>query len=295
MLDLLTEYGVSLETAMTFDTLVKLRTIYEDTVSSLVGEKEKAESTDSELKKFLLATTTQEDDVKALSEEFKDEVRTLFYHTIDQNPRTVLALVEIISDIKSEVLSERDYWITKVKQASSPSKTVDADYEAKREDAGKLAELIRQLYPILSSLVPTDKRGDEFGPAEFPLEPKKSGGEVIPGQFLPKLSRLPRNQSDDNPTGRGVQLRNLRFTWNGEDVPSEKLPSDVAHDYVSDFKAGFNIDWTGIRKLAKADGVEMFGAEPWTHEFPTGILTVRDPRPSKVKPETAESEDDSSE
>lgn len=290
MLELLTKYGISLD-SLNFDALVKLRAEYESVNAALNGEKDKAESTDSELKKFLLATTSAEDEVRELTEEFKDEVRTLFYNIVDTNPRTVLALVEIISDIKSEVLSERDYWLTKVKQGSSPTRTVDADYEQKREDNAKLAELIRQLYPLLANLVPEDKHGDEYGAPEFPLEPKKVGGEPVPGAFLPKLSRLPRNQSDDNPTGRGVQLRNLRFTWNGEDVPADKLPSDVAHDYVSNFKAGFNIDWTGIRKLAKADGVEMFGAEPWTHEFPTGILTVRDPRPTKANstPESEES------
>lgn len=282
MLDLLAEYDITLENAMTFDTLAKLRAIYEGTVTALVGEKDKAESTDSELKKYLLAVTNMEDDVAKSVKEFRSDVREMFYGLIDENPRTVLALVEVISEIKSEILSERDYWITKVKRESAPTKVIDADYEAKREDAAKLAELIRQLYPILSSLVPTDKRGDEFGPEAFPLEPKKVGGEPVPGQFLPKLSRLPRN--DDNPSGRAAIVRHLRFRWNGNEIQDGTLPSDVAHEYVSDFKQGFNIDWTGIRALAKADGVEMFGPEPWRHDFPTGTLEIYDKRPVKETP-----------
>ena len=280
MLELLTEYGITLETAMSFDTLVKLRSIYEANISSLVGERDKNESTDSELKKYLLATTSQESDVAETVKNFASEVRAMFYRMVDDNPRTIFALVEAMSDLKTDSLNERDHWLGKVKREANPTKPVDVEYEAKREDTGKLAELIRQLYPLLANLVPTDKRGDEFGPENFPLEQKKSDGKPT-GEFLPKLSRLPRSQADDNPTGRAVQNRYLVFTWNGNEIPSGTLPSDVAHDYVSDFKAGYVIDWTGIRDLAKKAGVETFSDKPWSHDFPTGTLTIQDRRLDK--------------
>lgn len=278
MLELLTKYGIDLSD-LNLAALVKLRAEYETVNAALIGERDKAENTDSELKKYLLGITSAEDDVKETVKAFASEVRRMFYEIVDSNPRTILALVEAMSEVKTDSLNERDHWVNKVKRQAAPVKVVDAEYESKREDNAKLAELIRQLYPLLSSLVPTDKRGDEYGPVEFPLEPKKEGGKPVAGQFLPKLSRLPR--SDDNPSGRAASNRHLKFTWQGNDLAEGILPSDVAHDYVSDFKSGFVIDWTGIRDLAKKDGVEMFSDTIWTHEFPTGILTVQDKRPDK--------------
>lgn len=278
-IELLEKYGIGL-TDLNFNALAKLRAEYESTVTSLVGERDKQESTDSELKKFLLATTQEEPEVTETVKAFTSDVRTMFYAIVDQNPRTIMALVEAISELKTDVLNERDHWLNKVKRTSQPTKVVDADYEAKRADASDLAELIRSLYPLLSSQVPTDKVGDSFGPAEFPLEQKKADGKPT-GEYLPKLSRLPRSDAGDSPSGRAASNRYLVFTWGATVLPEGILPSDVAHDYVSDFKTGFVIDWTGIRDLAKADGVESFSDQAWSHEFPTGVLTIQDSRPDK--------------
>jgi hypothetical protein len=278
-LELLARYEIDLSD-LNLAALVKLRGEYETINNALIGDKDKQESKDSELKKYLLAVVSEDDEVTETVKNFVSEVRHMFYTIVDNDPRTIMPLVEAISELKTDVLNERDHWLNKVKRESAPVKVIDEDYENKRAEAAEIAELIRQLYPLLSSLVPTDKRGDEFGPVEFPLIAQKESGKAT-GKFLPKLTKLARSQNEDNPTGRAAQNRYLQFTWNGNVLPEGTLPSDVAHDFVSDFKAGFVIDWTGIRDLAKKDGVEMFGDKPWTHDFPTGSLTIQDVRPNK--------------
>jgi len=285
-ISMMQERGITLDT-MGYDTLVALRAEYEATNTTLAGDKDKLESTDSELKKYLLAVASSDESVAETVKNFVSEIRTLFYAAVDSNPDVIFPLVEAISEFKTDSLNERDYWLSKVKRNAAPSeRVIDEDYEFKRAENGVLADLIRQLYSWIVQLdptaVPNGKRGDEFGSLEFPLNAKKVDGEPT-GEFMPKLSKLVRSQVDDNPTGKAASNSSLRFRWNGEDIPTDRLPTDVAHDYVSNFAAGFVIDWSGIREEAKKAGSEI-SSKPgfsWTHEFETGTLEVYVPDNSK--------------
>jgi hypothetical protein len=263
--------------AINFDTLKVLRAEYESINTQLTGDADKAEVKDSELKKFLLGITQAEPEVANTVREFKSQVRELFYQTVDDNPRTILALVEAVSELKTDALNERDHWINKVKAESQPVKVTDEDYETKRETAKSLGELIRQLYSWVvqkdPDAVPHSKSGDSYGEPEFPLNPVKQGGEIVKGKFSPRLSNLAREISD-SPSGRAAMNSNLRFSWNGAPIV-DKLPSDIAHDIVSDFRKGFVIDWSGIRKVFKDEGHEVTASmKYYAHEFPTGILAI---------------------
>ena len=290
-ISMMRDRGITLDT-MGYDTLVSLRAEYEATNTTLAGDKDKLESTDSELKKYLLAVASNDDDVTETVKAFVSEIRRLFYEAVDANPNVVMPMIEAISEFKTDALNERDYWLNKVKRNAAPSeRVIDEDYEIKRAENGVLADLIRQLYSWIVDLdpsaVPCDKRGDEFGKPEFPLNPKKVDGQPT-GEFMPKLSKLVRSQVDDNPTGKAAANSSLRFRWNGEDVPTTLLPTDVAHDYVSNFAAGFVIDWSGIREEAKKDGKEI-SSKPgfsWTHEFETGTLEVYVPDTKPTRKES---------
>ena len=277
ILDLLQEHEIQL-TDLNYNTLVKLRKRYETQNAELTGERDKAETSDSELKKYLLALMEGDKDVTEVVKSFVTEVRTMLYSLVDQNPNTIMPLVEAMSELKTDTLNERDYWLNKVKQDAAPKEIPkDEEYEAKRAEAKNLSDLIRQLYEWIAQqnpdAVPHDKRGDEFGTTEFPLNAQKAGGEIVKGKFLPKLSNLARESGSEGVTGRAASNSNLKFAWNGNAINS--MPSEIAHDVVSDFKAGFVIDWTGIRKAFKDAGHEITATmKSYTHEFPTGKLTV---------------------
>src|SRR5215831_3081310 len=89
-IELLDKYGISL-TDLNLDALVKLRVEYEAVNVQLNGEKDSAESTDSELKKYFLAITNEEPDVVDSVKNAKSEILSLIYTLVDDNPRTIMA------------------------------------------------------------------------------------------------------------------------------------------------------------------------------------------------------------
>jgi hypothetical protein len=275
-LSMLADFGIDLAN-IGLPSLVKLRDEYESRNASLIAQKDSGDSTDSELKKFLTETVNQDDSVREAVKKFKSAALELLYLAVDSDPRTILPLIDATTEIRQAAMNERDYWIQKVKRMSGTdnAKPLDEDFEEERVKVGEIAELIRKLYGLMPNYVPTTKRGDEFGPKEFPLLASKSG------DYLPKLSRLVRSQAEDNPTGKAASNRYLEFRWNGTVLDKGILPTDVAHDYVSSLKDGFVIDWSGIREMLKDTEQNLASPEWWSLDFPTGKLEGRDNRDPK--------------
>lgn len=286
MIELLTQYDIAL-TDLNFEALVKLHEIYEQLIVSLKGESEAAESKDSDLKKALMASVTNDETVTSTVSDLKNQILHSLYTAIENDPRIILPLIEAVSEIKTATLDERDYWMQRVKRELTPKAVVrDEAYEAQYEEADKLAQLIRHLYPLLKGTVPTD---DD----RFPLTPVKKDGKAVKGEFLPVLSRLPKKSDDESntPMGRNAGTRFLKFTWNGEPVEEGMLVNDLAHDLISDFKRGYVVSWRDIAAKVKESGRDMFDREPWTVEFETGTLTGYDPREKKNRPSSEKDSD----
>jgi len=275
-IELLAEYGIEL-TDLNVGSLVKLRNIYEANIVTLKGESDKNESKDSELKKGLLAIVRNDETVNETVKSLTSEFRRLIYEAVDNNSDVILPLVEAISEIKTDILNERDFQLAKVKRSIAPKAVVlDEEYAEKYEAAENLASLIRKLYSLLAAQCDPDSK-------DFPLTPVKKDGKPVKGEYNVVLSRLPKQENGEEsaPMGRNAGTRFLKFTWNGEPVPEGTLVNELAHDIVSDFKSGVVVTWKDISDAVKESGSDLFAREPWTVTFPTGTLTGYDPRVKK--------------
>lgn len=276
MLDILSKY-ISVEEAMTPTGLVKLRTAYESLVKDLSAEKETAETEGDSLLKVTKETVEKNEAVVLVLKTVAEQIRSLLNEVIDTHPEASFLLVDTVQTIKSEVMMERDYQLSKIQRDQKPVKVVaDKSFTERKDEAEKLSEAIRAIFSILSSTMKAKKKGEGFvikiGDVDFPVKETKKDGKGT-GEFLPDLSRLPRTPGESTAiVGRSATVRRLRFSWNGEELPPNTLVNDVAHDYVSDWKSGLVVDWRAIKSAVEATGQKMFDTEPWTVEFPTGVL-----------------------
>lgn len=284
MFDLLPKYGIDLGN-INAESLVTLRDTYETEVASLKVQSEKSENEEGGVLTNLTKSLEGRDDLKEAMTEFKSQVRAMFYSLIDSDSDFAIPVVEAMTELKADATNEREYWVQKVKREISPSKSssLPDDYNERREEMEKLGELIRFAYTGLRSMI---DHNDEDFVKRFPLKKAIKDGEWT-GEYLPKLARLPQVHSEA--VGRNAGDRFIRFTWTPEstgeeiEIPAGTLVTDVAHDYVSDFKSGYVIDANALREAVKASGAEVFAPkdEPWVVGFKTGILSGVDSRESE--------------
>lgn len=275
-LKVLEKYGVTLSNALDPQSLVTLRAEYVKLVSGLEGSKETVET---EQESFLKISKEQaeknEETVKAVADAVS-EIRALVNAVLDENISASFLLVDAIQGIKSEVLMERDYQMSVVKRNRPTASQVSEDFEAQKEEAGVLAEAIRNIFTMVREVLPKTKA---FGES-FPT--KKSEAEGKKGELMPDLPKLPRTPGTGN-VGRSAKVRRLRFAWAKRDpetgnfgeaefLPAGTVVTDVAHDYVSNRKSGNVLDFLAIKEAIEVSGQKMFGDIPWVVEFPTGQL-----------------------
>lgn len=264
MLEILSEYGIEVSQALTPETLITLRGIYEGKVSGLNESKESVEAeSDSLLKQMTEVVSTSEN--IARTSEIKTDLLGYMFKEIDENPQLSILLVEALQEVKQAVMNERDFQLSKIKRDSkSTAKSVGEEFGKIKEEAGQIADVIRSLFVLLKGNLPTTKAFKEA----FPIKESATEG------FLPVLSKLPRTPGESTaPVGRDSKLRQLRFKWNDEEIPEGTMTSDVVHDYVSDRSNGFIVDVRALKDAVEKSGQEMFGETEWSLTFPTGKLT----------------------
>lgn len=264
MLEILSQYGIEPTQALSAESLVTLRKAYIELCESLDASKESVEAETTSTLKAFKAEVESAENVEAV-QQVVSEIRTLVNNLLSETPYLSVLLVDGLQEIKQEMMTERDYQIERrQRNTPSPKKLVGEDFEEKKEQAGQVAEAIRSLFVLLKNDLPKSKKFAE----EFPVKESATAGT------LPDLPKLPRTPGDStSPVGRSAKIRQLRFSWNGEDIPAGTFVSDIAHDYVSDRSSGFVVDQRAIRDAVEKSGQEMFSETVWTIEFPTGTLT----------------------
>jgi hypothetical protein len=263
MLDILIKYGIKPEQGLDPQTLIVLRKEYMSRVEVLEAQKKSEEDSGDSLLKQLSAVVPEASKEKV--EAFQKSVRSALAELLDDSSTTI-PVVEALQELKSEAMSERDFQIAKVRRVMNPSKTeVSTSFVQKKDEAKEIAELIRNLWTLLSSHKDV---GTKKFREEFPVKDQKEDGKPT-GQKLPNLPMIPRTPGETTGSvGMGAVTRRLRFSWNGEDLPEGTLFADVAHDYVSDRKSGFIVDPRAISDLVEKTGNKVYQENKWTVEFP---------------------------
>jgi hypothetical protein len=274
LIEQLQKYGVELASALSPETLITLREQYETKVASLQTKQDAATAEGESLLKQTLALVTTEENVEQVS-----LVRTVLadaiWSAVEENEALSPLFVEMLQSLKQEMMDERDFQIGRIRQTLKPTaRPADEEFVSAKDDAETLGELIRALFVLLRDSLPKTKEFAEAFPLkERTIAPATEGGERIgTGEFLPKLTKLPKTPGEVTATKSTSANRQLRYSWNGEEVPAGKKLADVAHDYVSDGKTGFVVDVRGIQDALKKTEQEMFGETPWKLTFPTGEL-----------------------
>jgi hypothetical protein len=271
MMEVLVKHGGTLANAADPSFIIGLRTKYVAGIAE-VSNKSAAEEAKGESLLKQITSLVSTDDNLAAAKAVDKAVREIVWTAIEDNPQLAVLLPEVLGELKTDVLGERDYLMGKVKQELRPTKTIPTDELSERkDDLGELAELIRWLWDLVKN--EAGSKTAEFR-KEFPVKAKQEGGQPVKGVFIPDLPKLPRTSSDNAaPVGRAAVYSRMEFTWQGEDIPKGVFVSDVAHDYVSDPKSGFVVDLRGLISAVKESGADFGNAEGWTVEFPTGTLT----------------------
>lgn len=273
-LKVLEKYGVTLQNALSPETLPTLRKAYVSLVTGLDSSKESVEKEADTLLNLSTDVAKKNEEVVFVSQEFGKQVRSLLDEVLSWNPETSYLLVDEIQKIKQETMLERDYQMSVIKRTQPTKKAATEDFEAKKEEAAILAEAIRAIFVMVKDSLPTTKKFAE----SFPIKDSETAGK------LPDLPKLPRTPGDSGGNvGRSAKVRRLRFSWaevseDGNFGPHEILPlgtlvTDVAHDYVSNRASGFVVDFRAIKEAIEESKQEMFGNSPWVVSFPTGQLT----------------------
>jgi hypothetical protein len=263
MLKVLEKYGVTLETVGSnpAEVLYSLRKEYEARIQSLTDSKVST----ADLAKGIAESVGSVGENASRVSDLMKQIRSLINEVLDENLSLSLLLVDEVQSLKQEMMSERDYFVSKaVRSADAPK--VSAEFTTTKQEASDLAEAIRNLFVLL--------KGTKLDRKKFPTKDSKTAG-TIPD--LPKIPRTPGESS--NVVGRAVKIRRIRFGWKasdaevGEFLPEGTLIGDVAHDYVSDRANGVVVDYKAIRSAVEDSGQDFFGETPWIVEFPTGVLT----------------------
>jgi hypothetical protein len=270
MLETMEKYGVSLANAGQSETIIGLRTLYVQGLSEVSTKQAEAEkSGESLLKQVSSLTDTAENRTEVA--ELRKQLRSIVFGAIESNPQLAMHLGEVLGELKTDVLGERDYLLGKVRQEMAPKQSIPTDELSERkDDLSELAKLIRWLWDLVKN--ETFVKTSEFKSA-FPIKAKTENGQPVKGVFIPDLPKLPRTASDNSaPVGRAAVIGRMSFVWNGDAIPVGTFPSDIAHDYVSDAKSGFVVDLRGIQEAVKATGGDFYSDAAWTVDFPTGTL-----------------------
>lgn len=281
MIELLAKYDIPLD-QLNGESLIKLRKIYEAEVSTLKGEADKSDQVTGGWLTALGATVESNESVQSALKEFKSAVRALMYELVDADTNVVIPLVEALSEIKSDAMNERDYWVQRIKRDNTVAVPRDAEFDDKLAEMEKLAELIRFSFKFAASILPVD---DPEFKKEFPTIGKIEKGKAT-DERLPVLTRLPNKRNAETVAGRNAGHRFVQFTWTATDcepveIPLGTLTADVAHDFVSNIKSGTMVSGPDILKALKESNQDMFSATGWELDFPTGKLSGRDIRPAK--------------
>lgn len=279
MLELLSEYGVTPDKAMELDSLIVLRKAY----ASLV---EKARDEVVDVKTLVDTEVTkvkQDKELVAKSESAQSELREVVFKFLDDDERLALLLVNVLQELKSLVIFERDVFLHSQRQSATTSEDrVTGSFTENREKAEKLRDAIVKLFNSQFMMFPDqflDKKGAPKKIEGFDLKPQTERGEAgqestpIKGTAIPDLPNLPKIRGQEETT-RQVSRKQVSLFFNGEQVyPSDtcKSFSDVAYNIVSDRRNGFVIRWNDIRSLLKEQNVNIF-KEDWSLELQTGKL-----------------------
>lgn len=277
MLDVMLTHDVSLENAGNPATIVALRAKYVAGVTTVSAKADEQASQGESLLKQVTALATTEDNITKVAE-LRKQIRALVWTAVEDTPAITCLLGDVLGELKTDVLGERDYLLGKVRAELRPSATIPTDeLQDRKDELEDLAKLIRWLW----DLVKNADWSDEDKKA-FPVKAKQEGGKPVKGVFLPDLPKLPRTPSDNAaPVGRAAVIGRMQFRWNGEDIPKGEFVTDIAHDRVSDPKSGFVVDLRGIQEALKAVGKDFYSQESWSIEFPTGTLERAELPPKK--------------
>ena len=280
MFDQLEQYGITPQNLLdpSGEAFVTLRKVYTEIVDELNKSKETVESEGDSILKSAIAEASKVEGISEKVENVVSQIRALLNEAFEDENMISFLLVDSIQTVKSEVLSERDYQLSKIKRAQPSKVEVSAEFEQKKETAANLAEMIRTAWTLGKSLVKISKPKEVDGKivgnltgGGFPL--KKSDAEDSKGEWIPDLPKLPRTPGDSaGVVGRDAKVRRLRFAWNGEELPDHLLVTDVCHDYVSSYKDGVVVTWREIKDKLEESKQEMFSETHWKLEFPTGVL-----------------------
>lgn len=263
LMELLSEFSIDATKVLTGDLtiLAEMRTQYEELVTEV---RSSVTATDTQLASALNSAKSDDELVK-LAKQVQSDIWEIIFPAIDENPLVAVLLFENLKEVNGVVKYERDFHLNGQKLTSN---TVAAmpDTE-KQEKASRLGSTIRSLIEQFRSLGVSE---DAFAAVEnFPGSISEKSGK-----FVPTMSKL-RTESENSSAGRPVTGSKLRFNWNGDDLPEKTTPNDVAHNFISDRKAGYIVKWSTVVDMVKKSGQTV--TDGFTLEIPergTLIATV---------------------
>lgn len=233
MTEVLAKYDLDLSNVLSPDGLKKLLTAHSELVESLKSDSETQQNREKEIRDRIKVTTT-------LPVDTENEIRTFVAEIMAENPDTAILLVDLLQEIKSDVITYRDFHVASIARASKPDKPKgDEARSVRREEANTLRDTINSVWSLMGK--PTDVDG---------LNTKKSEKS---GETLLDLPRIPGGNETGN-VGRGAVVRQMRFKFNGEDVPTGVLFYDLIQNYLNNFAAGKVYKVTDIKEMIENKG-----------------------------------------
>jgi hypothetical protein len=285
--ELFAELGLSIEAIAESSTLVTLF----DRYSAMVKQHSAADEKKDSVLKQTVDLLNKDKKLVAIIEEFRVRQLTEAQSIIDADPRAAILLVDMFQANKQAAMYERDYVLTKnVAPIAKKAKVVNEEVQEKFNLARQLKRGIEIAFEVQDrpqqvcvcgwtsgSEAKRDVAEREFakhvksgveGESHVIGFPTKASADKKKKNVLPELPRLKGDKEDKDgaskAVGRGAANKKLRFSVNGENLPSDTSTNDLAYKYVSDREKGANVTWTTITAAIKASGQTTLSNEGWT-------------------------------
>lgn len=210
---ILEAYGLKKE--MSPEAVIHAMAVEKEIVESVSANTVNLQTVVSEERKRLSEDTSLTEN----AESFGETIAKSVWDYLESNPDTAAALVDVLQSLKQDVMDYRDFVCEQYAREKMPKiKQVSNDVDEQKEAAKQVRQFANNIFGLLSTdeieTIPTDLK-----------KQTKDGETVLSHPSLPKGT---------GGGGRGTLYRRLHFVWNGEEIPVGTLPSEVAHNYMSE-------------------------------------------------------------
>lgn len=263
------EYGVTEEeiTSTVFTDnpsgLIKLRNIYSNLCESMKGSQSLTKEDTDKFKE----QAKKNEAAQEFAKKFNSELLEMVYNGFDAEPETLVLVLESLDDAVKLFKYELKDYVTSLTKSDTEKVAENKDDLEKYEALESIRTMIDSVWKMQKEyLKDTLTKNPVFKEdGEFPLKDSTNG--LVPD--LPRMPDKPGVQRKGG--GRPVHSSNLRFNWNGQDIPTTTKGPEICRTMISDRRKGVNITWKDIRTRLEAMHKDP-SKDSWELEFPTGTL-----------------------